>query len=256
MRFIKIISVFIGSFALVSGIIINMNYVSKDNLEKLSPDKNYLDCVHFGVLYSNRYKLNLEEILLERNSSLQQVYTKKGEVVYFSYQYIDNTDIHWCIASLDINGTNMQVLCDEIFEPENIYAFSPNFTGDYKKRNGYYYKGEIVLTDFSKLIEYNITTDQTEVFEYGEYKHPAAKFECNIENYEEIIITTDCETHILKTSELIKNNDTMKTLFEKYDNKTINGTSACECFFDSVQIIDDDIYILCRVQRFDGCSYV
>lgn len=232
-----------------------MFFISNSKLDNFSTNISDLKFVHFGVYYSNKNTLlNLKDLLQKNGKLLQQVYTQIDETLYFSYQYVDN-NVHWCIASIKSDGTNFEVVCDEIFDSESLHKFEVNLFQDYKNRNGYYYDNKIVLTDFSKVVVYDIESEEKAICDYINYQHPTESFYYNIENHKKIILIKNNQTRILTISDLIEKNNVAKTVFEKYNNKTINGVNACEYFFDNIQFINEQIYIICRIHRWDGCAY-
>lgn len=234
----------------------NCQFLSKSKLDELKTGFSDFNYVHFGVLYDNgEIKLDLKNLLLEEDKLLQQVYTQIDTTVYFSYQYVKENIVHWCIAKIQNDGNNMLVLCDEIVESNSMNKFEVDLSKDYKNRNGYCYNGTIVLTDFAKLVEYNIKTNKKSVYEYGDYSHPTEVFRYEIKDNQEVMLNYNKQSRVLTIADFIDKSEVAKTIYEKYNHKTINGTYACEYFLDSVQFIDNDIFIVCRIHRWDGCAF-
>lgn len=256
MRKFKFIFLLVISSIIFLTVLNNVFFISNSKLEFFQKNNSKLNYMHFGKLYSNRECiLNLEASLKKDNCLLQQVYIQKDEIVYFSYQYVENNNVHWCIATIKTDGSDFNTLCDEIFNSGNLHEFEINLSESYMKRNGYCYNNKIVLTDFSKLIEYSIDTAEKNVYDYDNYFHPTESFYYDIENDEKIVMIKNDQTHILTIYDLIKKNDIAKLVFEKYNNKTINGTNACDNFFDNVQFINGQVYVIGRVYRWDGSVY-
>ena len=256
MKKIKLIFLFVILVVISLIILNNVFFISNSKLNDFQTNDSDLKFVHFGSCYFDKNSsLDLSELLQKDNKSLQQVYVQIGEILYFSYQYVENDNVHWCIASIKSDGSNFEMICDEIFNSESLHKFKINLFEDYKNRNGYYYNNKIVLTDFSKVVEYNIESEEKAVCDYINYQHPTESFYYNIENHKKIIIIKNNQTRILTISDLIEKNNVAKTVFEKYNNKTINGMNACEYFFDNIQFINGHIYIICRIHRWDGCAY-
>lgn len=237
-------------------IFINVFFISNSKLDDFQSNNFSLKFVHFGVCYIDEtISLNLKDKLQKDGKLLQQVYTRIDETLYFSYQYVENDNVHWCIATIKDDGSDLSVVSDEIFSPKSLHEFEINLSESYRKRNGYYYKNKIVLTDFSKLLEYDIENKEEFVCEYSNYNHPTESFYCTIDDYKKITIRKNNQTHILTLSDLTKKNNIAKTIFEKYNHKIIDGTKACTYFFDNIQFINGHIYIVCRIHRWDGCAY-
>lgn len=237
-------------------VLCNICFISNSKLEDFQTNVFDLKYIHFGNYYfSENSSVDLSGMLQKEGKSLQQVYTQVGETLYFSYQYEENSNVHWCIATIKNGDYKINVVCDEVFGVEGLSKFKINLSDNYEERNGYCYNNKIVLTDFSKLVEYNIESNKKVVYDYSDYKHPAENFYCNIENYNKIVVTQNNKTYVLTVSDLVEKNSVAKTVFDKYNNQTINGTRACEYFFDNIQFINGNIYIVCRVHRWDGCAY-
>ncbi len=234
----------------------NLFFISNSKLNDLQTNNSDLKFVHLGSCYfDENSSLDLSELLQKDNKSLQQVYVLIGETLYFSYQYVENDNLHWCIATIENYDSNINVISDEVFASESLHKFELNLSECYKKRNGYYYNKKIVLTDFSKLVEYNIETKEKNVYDYNDYNHPTETFHYDIEDYKKIVIIKNNQTRILTISGLVEKSNVAKIIFEKYNNQTVNGENACTYFFDNVQFINEHIYIICRIHRWDGCAY-
>ena len=253
-KYIAVFAAFVV-LSLVVSVFFNNNYISKSKLERFENQNAGISFVHYGIMYNNDIKISLKDLLGKNNALLQQVYTQINDYVYFSYQYVKDESVHWCIGKIKSNETDFEVVCDEIVESGSLHSFKINLKESYDKRNGYVYNDIIVLTDFTKLIEYNVKTEKTEVFDYCNYKHPTDDFSCSIKEYKEITITQNGETKILTISDLIEKNSFAKIVFEKYNNTTVNNTKACAYFFDNVQYVDGKTYFICRIHRWDGCAY-
>jgi len=217
-----------------------------DNEKEESVAYTFFDFVNF-----DNCKLHLSEHISDTKYNVLQVFCINEGKIYFLCEYNDSTDTHWCIASIDLDGGDFKKHTDNVF----LGTYTIDFTIPYDERTGYYYDQTIVLTDFKKLIEYDIRNQTFIVHDYEKYQHPQKNISWNIENNEKITFHTQTKDIVVNKENFAKSNHISNELLSSFDKKIWSGKSSLYSLFDSVQLIDDEIYIICRVLNYRGSTY-
>lgn len=243
---------------LVFSICSRIFYVDVIEMNQYDPESTEINYVFFDTVYiKGKKELKLKSVLNE-GMNIKQVFCIWNNKVYFSYQYVEEDFLHWCIAFVDLDDLFLNVVVDEKFghadnEKNNVYRVS--FSDDYCNRNGYYLNGVIVITDFNKLIEYDIKENVYNTMYYEDYQQIKNKFTYNIENCKEVVFKQKNNIIRLDKDSLSDKSDIAKEIIDSNENTIWNGASSLEYFFNGVKIIDDKVYLICRVLNFSGETF-
>ena len=231
-------------------------YINQKKLDDLNvgSTEHVAYVVHHNYFFYKEHEVRFTKDL--ENGTLHQVYCIKDDNVYFSYQYKIDDELHWCIAYKNIIDEDVNVICDEVFEYQNKYTFNEDFSSDYALRNGYYFDDKIILTDFLKLIEYDTLTQNYKVFNYSDYKHPSTELEFEISKDNSCVNISNGVKSVLWDYDTFKQtNYVAEYVVNNYNKKTIGNISTFNYFFDEIQIINEEIYLICDVLDLGGSSY-
>lgn len=217
--------------------------------------------IMYNTLYYGESTVDLE---MHVKGEIKEVFVVSDNKCYFVYAHYDNEDNtleNWCIANIDINSFNVDICYDGVFRSSrngNRNGYNTNnISLPIESRTGFFRNGVIYLTDFQKVIQYDIYNDSTLETEYSKFVYPdmtTAKildFE-TIELYDSI----DKVNKYIKLSDMSIDNSEINKLYELRSIKTRSGESLLYDFFDTVQVIDNKVYILGRVLSKNGETYV
>ena len=211
---------------------------------------------YFDKVYVGDDVVDLNKVLDNENYMVRQVFCVDENKIYFCYSYRENEIFHCCLATVDTDGSNLKTVLNESFGFNRELYYEIIVSKDYKERNGYFYDNKIVITDFSKLVEYNIETNTRTEYIYSEYDHPKMdlSWEFSPDDQSVSFITSNGEVFINKEI-LSSESDVANKIIRKNNHKIWSGDSALTHFFDSVQVVDDDVYVICRVLSYHGNTY-
>lgn len=259
MKKIYIVISIILIFAIVICIylITGTHYINTSKMESfVTETETKASYVYFDKLYYEDITCDLKEVIKhEKNAVVQQVFCIRDNYVYFSYQYVNNDIAHWCLASVSIEGTEYKRIFDEAFEQESMRKYELNVGEQLSKRNGYFYNNKIVITDFSKLIEYDMKEDSSTVYNYNEYEINENEFVWSIDNFSEIDLKTDNTNLVINKFELSNKSPVANEILSLYDRMVWNDLSSTKYFLNDVQIVNDDVYIICSLLNRHGETY-
>lgn len=250
--------VIVGVFTVLSTILPKVPMENK--LKNLSSELEEIPAVVvYENIYLNNVKTNLFSTLKTQNNDykLLEVFAKIGADFYFAYQDSEPNSTQWRIASVNQNGENFSLLCSISFcnEPGADEYYQRNFNADFSVRNGFYYNGKIILTDHVKLIEYTISSQSYNQYSYDEYKFPLNDIKSRIIDNETIEFNVNNNIQTLILSEAAKSNDNINKIYLLKSKKTWDATPCLNHFFDTVQIVENDIYIIGRILNYGGETY-
>ena len=219
--------------------------------------------VSYGDIYINGEKINCDEFIKERRGEVSEVFAVKDNRIWFlwsTYITVDkpyDTGI-WSISSVALDGTDMEVhwsgeFCNsesaDISYAINEYHWDEN---RFAVVNGYYYNGKIVLTDHDKLVEYNMTDGTAIEFKASEYEYPEVPLIADIQEHQKICFTKGTETRTIDLETAANNSKAFRKIKELEGKSDWENVPLLEYLFDSVQMINDDIYIICRIINYSG----
>ena len=235
------------------------NYFNDFKIETSQP----IPYVCYDTLTFGNKKIDFSEVL--KTNKIQgifnEVYVIKDNTIWFGYSNIDkneNGSQTWNVASIVIDSDQLNLIYSGEFCMDNkadkTYTQNNNKNSGnlYVTDNGYYYDGKIVLTDKVKVVEIDMTTMESQEFLSTDYQHPTLSVEAEIIDHQNILFHKDSiqRTFDIKTGE--QSSKGFKKLCQLEKKKNWQGKSYLSELFDKVQIVDEKVYIICRIINWDG----
>lgn len=219
--------------------------------------------VCYNTLVYNNATLDFDKLLDENisNGVFHEVYVVQDDIIWFGYSDVkrnENGAKKWYIASVTVDGSDLNIAYSGEFclESEADQSYVQNNNSHMKEyyltANGFYYDGKIILTDHIKTIEFDLETASSEEFSVVDYKYPTLSIETEIVDYQTISFCKNSEQKIFNVEIGKQTSKAFKKLFELKEEKNWQGKSYLSELFDKVQIVNNQIYILCRVINWDG----
>lgn len=220
--------------------------------------------VRYNVLEFGGKKLDFNK-LLKSNSidgTFKDAFFIKDGNVWFCYtnsQRNENDEQMWNIANVSLDNSEMNVLysgdfcaqegADKAYIQQNVC--DSVFNG-YPTDSGLYYDGKIVLTDKVKVVEFDIETLKSQEFSASEYQYPVANVTAQIVDYQNIKFTKDGVQKSFDTAQGTKTSEAFKKMYELEKEKIWSDKSPLCCLFDSIQAVEDNLYVMCCVLNCHG----
>ena len=219
--------------------------------------------VYYDTLICDNTVIDLSEILYENNCNgvFHEVYVIQDDTIWFGYADVKsdgNDSTIWNIASLSVSGTDFNICYSGEFclesGAEKVYMHNNNnhLKDDYQTDNGFYYDGKIVLTDRAKTVEYDLRTNNSTEFMATNYEYPTLVIEAEIVDHHTILFSKENKQKVFDVKQAKQTSTVFKKLYELEKEKNWQGKSYLSELFDKVQIINNQIYIICRVINWDG----
>ena len=217
--------------------------------------------VCYDTLVFGNTKIDFNE-LLENNKIkgiFNEVYVIKENVVWFGFSDIGKNGIEtqkWNVASIVLDSDQLNLIYSGEFcidnKADKTYTQNNNSGKLYVTDSGYYYDGKIVLTDKVKVVEIDLTTMDSKEFLTTNYPYPMVPIEAEIIDYHTISFHKDGDQKIFDIKIGAQSSKAFQRLCELEQKKNWQGKSYLSKLFDKVQIVDEQIYIICRVINWDG----
>ena len=215
--------------------------------------------VYYNTLVFQDKTLNFDELL--KTKKFHEVYVIQDNIVWFGYSdaEIDENDAQqWYIASITTDGNDLNVAysgtfcldekADEIYERHNN-SHEEEF---YLNVNGFYDDGKIILTDHVKTIEFDLATVSYKEISTEDYDFPTLPVQVEILDYETITFCKNSEQKTFNTETGEATSKAFKKMMELKTEKDWEGESYLSELFDQVQMVNNQIFILCRVTNWLG----
>lgn len=211
--------------------------------------------VVFGVLHTETDEINISQKCREqnKNNSLQEIFCIAEGKAYFVY--VDMTAAHtWTIASLDLKTMEFRDIC-QFLSAKGIYR--DEHYGDYGKRNGFYYDGQIILSDFTSVLVYDIHRNVTSWYDYNTYAVPRRMIYGEVVKEQTLCLHINDYTRTFTLQEMAENSDGIARIYALKDKETWNGSSYLVSFLNNnrIQVIGDKIYTIEAVLNYSGEPY-
>lgn len=208
-----------------------------------------------GTLYTADREINISQLCQEQNKeySLDEVFCVTNEKVYFVYTDPSETTLDWVIASIELDT----LLFTELFrfvDTQTVYRCNPSSA--FNDRNGYYYKGQIILNNLTTVLVYDIGSNTASWHNYNTYTFPfRPTYGAYVDAYT-INLYTEGFVRTYTLQEMAQNSDSIAQLYALNDNKTWDGASYLSFFHQkSVQVIEDEVYAVGAARNFSGEIY-
>lgn len=122
----------------------------------------------------------------------------------------------------------------------------------YLNANGFYDDGKIILTDHVKTIEFDLVAVSFKEISTEDYTFPTLPVQVEILDYQTITFCKDSEQKTFNTETGETTSKAFKKLLKLKTEKDWEGESYLFELFDKVQIVNGQIFIICRVINWDG----
>ncbi len=211
--------------------------------------------MRYSTLAGEDFELDIDEVL-ENNGNEQDMddclcsYKDKVYFVFTSYLANDGDKRVWSIASVNLDGTNFKIEYSSVFVG---FYYNDATNKNSSEKNGYFKNGVIVLNDNQKVVEYDIISGKSTEFTFDEYDFFENELDYKITDNNKIEFTKNSVEKILTLEELKETDGAIGEICSIYDKKTfLDKDSGLRFFFDSVQFVNDKVYLLCRVLNYGG----
>lgn len=218
--------------------------------------------VQHNIFVFDDVVLDFNALLVENDidGTFHEVYAIQDNVIFFGYseaQKDPNGGRVWHVATITIGQKECTSVFSAVFctasEADQHYIPNSNSHSPdrYTKANGFYHDKKIVLTDHSKLIEFDIRTGSAKEFDVQSYSYPTMPV-VEIVDCQTIRFSKDVHEKTFGVNEGTKSSTVFEKMMELSKEKTWNGDSLLWDLFTKVQIVDNQIYIICRVMNWNG----
>lgn len=252
---IKVALIIVSSSFAIACFIVSLLCVNSLKLSSFDFETKPSAYVCFNELSYIDKSINLKTVLNDGKSNLQQVFCIYGDKAFFTYQYLNDYELHICLASIELDGENKNIIFDEIFSYDSRFNYTPKFDVDYSDRNSYIFNGKIVVTDFEKLVEFDVMSNETTVYKYHSYPMNLSNISWCKEDIQTIVVANKNKKVVLNEEALVKSSLNASELFTNNNNMIWNRRKSLEHFFDSIQIVNGEIYLIGRGLNFWGSTY-
>lgn len=219
--------------------------------------------VYYDTLISGNISIDFGEILDENkyNGVFHEVYVVHGNTIWFGFSDVksnENGSSKWNIASINVSGKELDICYSGEFclgiGADKVYVQNNNNHSKegYQTDNGFYYDGKIVLTDRVKTVEYDLQTKKSTEFMARSYEYPTLAIEAEIVDHHTISFLKENKQKVFDVKQGKQTSNVFKKLYELEKEKNWQGKSYLSELFDKVQIVNNQIYIICRVFNWDG----
>ncbi len=208
--------------------------------------------VCFNTLVFGDVNLDFDNIVGE--GTFHEVYAVQGDIVWFGYADAKRTEDSFCtwnIATIHLDGTNMDIRYSGVFGADRNYTQS-NIGWDDHEDNGYYYNGKIVLTDGVKTVELDLQTNQSAEFAAKDYVYPDTMTVAEKIDNQTIVFVKDNVQKTFDANSAKQTSEVFDDLYALEKETNWEGESCLSALFDSVQVVDDEVYVFCRVLNWHG----
>lgn len=219
--------------------------------------------VCYDSLVCNDINLDFGRLLDENvsDSVFNEVYVIQDDVIWFGYSDAkrnENGAKKWYIASVYIDGKNFNIAYSGEFclgsEADQTYVQNNNSHSKerFLTANGFYYDGKIILTDHVKTVEFDLATTNSTEFLAKNYAYPTMPIETEIVDYQTISFCKNSERKIFNVETGKQTSPVFNNLLKLQKEKNWQGKSYLSELFNKVQIVNNQIFIMCRVMNWDG----
>lgn len=220
--------------------------------------------VSYRYIYINGEKISCDKFIQEKEGEVLEVFAVKDNRIWFlwsRYFIIEDKPYNmaiWSIASVAMDGTDMEVhwsgeFCNSESSDRGYMRREHNWDEEYfTMANGYYYNEKIVLTDHEKLVEYNMTDGTAIEYKASEYEYPEMPLIADIQDHQKICFTKGGETRTIDLETAANNSEAFRKIKELESKSDWDNVPLLKYLFNNVQMINDDIFIICRIINYSG----
>lgn len=201
--------------------------------------------VYYDTLIFGDIVVDFGEILNKNECTgvFREVYVIQDDTIWFGYADVksnENNSTKWNIASINSKSKEVNV------------CYSGEFSSQTKTDSSFYYDSKIVLTDDVKIVEYNLQTRKATEYSSKSYEYPTLLIEADIIDYHTISFLDGNKEKIFDVKQGKQSSKVFEKLCQLEKKKDWQGNSYLSELFDNVQIVNNQIFIVCRVLNWDG----
>lgn len=222
------------------------------SLKDISNESNSTPAyVMYGNLHIENETLDISNIYQEQRGirAVKEIFCISGDKAYF----VHTCTGAWTIASIDLRSKEIQDHC--VFS-DTREAYRSEHYGEYSERMGYYYDGQIVLSDFSSVFVYDMGTKETNRYEYDEYEFPQRTIygECADDTLKLHIMDWE---QIFTLEDMAAQSEGIAKIYALKDKKDWRKCSYLKGFlsYNTVEVIGGRIYFIGSVSNWQGEPY-
>lgn len=206
--------------------------------------------VAYGSLYSDYGKIYVDGICRKNGYYCKEILCLRDGKVYF----VDSDSDYWVIGELDLVTSEFRTCC-KMADPAESYEIQGR--KKYKDRNGYYFDGQIVLTDHKTVVTYDIDSQIVQMYAYSDYCFPECVIYGEAVDRETIRLNMGDSVRTYTLQEMAEKSDSIAQILELKEKKIWAGDSYLYRFFSSgnVQFIGDKVYTIGGCLNYHGQAY-
>ncbi len=240
--------------------------VSREIFHKWKAESKSMPYAFYGsVTLENKEYINLQDCFRE-DDFIYEVFVIYNSYIYYlcsgNKSHDDSRDkFTWDLVSVNMNNTDEVKICysGEFGDVnDNSSRYNLVHTGNYEDKSGFYYDGKIILKDESRLVEYDIESEDVTEYNPGDYKYPQNDYHYTVqEDYQSILLTnSESGYEKLITIDDMADSTYGEDLLELRQETTWNkDTLKTDRFFQNVQFINGEVYLRCDVFNRGGNRY-
>ncbi len=220
--------------------------------------------VCYDTIYRDGKSLNLKQVLEREkgnNVYFEDIFVVKKGRIWFLYREAGEKESNaqiWNLASVTPEGTDMiihysnEFCASKLADREYLYRDHRYTKEHFSMVSGYYYNEKIVLTDHDKLIEYDMTNGIVKECKAEEYVYPEVSLTADIQENQKIYFTNETETKIIDLEAAADSSEAFAIIKELESEKDWEGSYLLKYLFDNVQVVEEDVFIVCRILNYWG----
>lgn len=214
--------------------------------------------VFLGILHMGENSYNVNEICSENYEGYfvtEILYADEDKCYFVAEKDIENNKYDWILAELSLNNSNDTTVLAYLNQVDMRYCFERG--KEYKNRNGYQYNNKIVLNDFNRVVEYELSTKEISNAFYSEYLFPDCEIVGRYIDSNTIELEMLDNTDRYDLSVIAENNESLNGIYKLKDKKIWNGDSPlCEFFSeDSISVVNDKVRVIGQCLNYSGEAY-
>lgn len=205
-------------------------------------------------LYSNYGEIYVGGICRDNGYYCEEIICVRDGKVYFVYSGSYQEKYYWMIGAIDLATSEFHT-CYKMADPAESYEIQ--YWKNYKERNGYYFDGQIVLTDHKTVLTYDIDSQTVQTYAYRDYCFPECTVYGEYIDDETIRLNMGDSVRTYTLREMTEKSDSISKIFALKDKKTWCGQAYLYRFFagSKVQFIDDKLYTIGDCLNYMGEGY-
>ncbi len=260
---IKILVSIIGSLVFLSvlGFVVYQigSYIYMENkfdrmLDSIEPQGEIPCYAYYSTIYDGEYVCDVEEKIEEQLFAINScdIFAKVNDRYYYVFDVPEESGVTVYIAS---HKQNEDIKINHSVKFKDVSYYS-SLADPVEKRNSFYNNGIIYLTDFNKVVKYDISEDKAVEIQYSEFVYPDV-YSVKVADHQSVSIYNSAD-ECIKTfdlEDLSSQNKEISKVYELRDHKTSSGLWLLYDFFSYATCYDNNkVYLVYSVRSFRGHS--